>query len=96
MTARTGKPVRVVGGHEVQRPAPGTLLVVCRDCGFTWDADHTTTGHGEDRYDCPLCDLQRARLVVDALLESSASRALPMAMTLLLRQVVDGGPGTRF
>lgn len=63
MTARAGKPVRVVGGHEVQKPVKGTLLVVCRDCGFTWDADHTTTPGGG--YDCPLCDLQRARQVVD-------------------------------
>ncbi len=68
MAAKTGKPVRVEPhmsngpDFEIQEPAPGALLVVCGECGFQWDADHTVIdANGKDGgYECARCTLTAA------------------------------------
>ena len=68
MTALAGKPLRIarrlddydgkrkLADYEIHHPAPGTELVVCGDCGFTWDADHTVKDDaGQVGHECPMC-----------------------------------------
>lgn len=75
MTAKTGTPIATIPhtevgpDFEVHEPEPGTLLVVCGECGFTFDSDHTVSGFktvqmtadgmvwltSDARYQCPWC-----------------------------------------